>query len=139
MKYRKMRIAVSVTCGIACVLLVVLWVRSYWWADVANPLMTSRVPSMQNGTLVYNDIQVRPNRFEPDPILSRYLPRWISFSYNGFTIRGIGASIPPWAIIPPLVILASFPWIRWRFSLRTLLIATTIIGLILGLIIATTR
>ena len=34
MKYRKLRIAFSVTCGIACVLLVVLWVRSYWWVDL---------------------------------------------------------------------------------------------------------
>ena len=33
MKYRKLRIAFSATCGIACVLLVVLWVRSYWWVD----------------------------------------------------------------------------------------------------------
>jgi uncharacterized SAM-binding protein YcdF (DUF218 family) len=28
MRYRKLRIAWSVVCGIACVLLVVLWVRS---------------------------------------------------------------------------------------------------------------
>src|SRR5436309_31493 len=30
---RYLRIAFSATCGIACVLLVVLWVRSYWWYD----------------------------------------------------------------------------------------------------------
>jgi hypothetical protein len=29
MKFRKLRIAWSVFCGLACVLLVVLWVRSY--------------------------------------------------------------------------------------------------------------
>src|SRR3954471_1179816 len=33
MTYRKLRIAFSVTCGLACVLLVVLWVRSYWSSD----------------------------------------------------------------------------------------------------------
>jgi hypothetical protein len=33
MKFRKLRIAFSVTCLIACVLLIVLWVRSYWWSD----------------------------------------------------------------------------------------------------------
>ena len=33
MKFRKLRIAWSVGCGIACVLLAVLWVRSYWIAD----------------------------------------------------------------------------------------------------------
>jgi hypothetical protein len=30
MRFRKLRIAWSTTCVIACVLLLVLWVRSYW-------------------------------------------------------------------------------------------------------------
>ena len=33
MKYRKLRIAFSAACLIACVLLIVLWVRSYWRFD----------------------------------------------------------------------------------------------------------
>jgi hypothetical protein len=33
MKYRKLRIAWSVGCGIVCLLLIALWVRSYWWSD----------------------------------------------------------------------------------------------------------
>ena len=33
MRFRKLRIAFSATCLIACVLLIVLWVRSYWWVD----------------------------------------------------------------------------------------------------------
>src|SRR6476661_3879782 len=33
MRFRKLRIAWSVFCGIACVLLIVLWVRSYWVRD----------------------------------------------------------------------------------------------------------
>src|SRR6478609_241719 len=36
MRFRKLRIAWSVGCGIACVLLIVLWVRSYWWFDNVN-------------------------------------------------------------------------------------------------------
>src|SRR3954447_9768164 len=34
LKYRKLRIAWSVFWGLTCVLLVVLWVRSYWCEDV---------------------------------------------------------------------------------------------------------
>src|SRR6185436_13829213 len=34
MKYRKLRIAWSVFWGLAAVLLIVLWVRSYWWMDI---------------------------------------------------------------------------------------------------------
>src|SRR4051812_44181344 len=33
MRFRKLRIAFSVTCAIACVLLMVLWVRSNYWVD----------------------------------------------------------------------------------------------------------
>ena len=33
MRFRKLRIAFSATCLIACVLLIVLWVRSYWRSD----------------------------------------------------------------------------------------------------------
>src|SRR5690349_13539570 len=36
MKFRKLRIAWSVFWGLACVLLVVLWVRSYWCADTVS-------------------------------------------------------------------------------------------------------
>src|SRR3954464_9326953 len=30
MRFRKLRTAWSVVCGIACLLLIVLWIRSYW-------------------------------------------------------------------------------------------------------------
>ena len=41
MKYRKLRIAWSVAWGVVAVLLCVLWVRSYWWADdVTMPNVT---------------------------------------------------------------------------------------------------
>src|SRR3954449_8237078 len=35
MRFRKLRITWSVLWGLACVLLIVLWVRSYWWKDFA--------------------------------------------------------------------------------------------------------
>src|SRR6187200_769128 len=34
MRFRKLRIAWSVFWALACVLLIVLWVRSYWWCDI---------------------------------------------------------------------------------------------------------
>ena len=30
---RLLRIAFSAVCGIVCLLLIVLWIRSYWWQD----------------------------------------------------------------------------------------------------------
>ena len=42
MRFRKLRIAWSVGCAIACVLLIVLWVRSYWSADTVSVNTLSR-------------------------------------------------------------------------------------------------
>jgi hypothetical protein len=61
--------------------------------------------------------------------------RPFSWQSNGNTFY---SSLPHWSAFTCGVILTLVPWIRWHFSLRTLLIATTIIGLLLGLIIATT-
>ena len=33
MRFRKLRIAWSVGWGVACLLLIALWVRSYWWVE----------------------------------------------------------------------------------------------------------
>src|SRR5712671_2831573 len=50
MRFRKLRIAWSVACGIACVLLIVLWVRSYWWFDSAvGPISGTRFLVVSSG------------------------------------------------------------------------------------------
>ena len=42
MRYRKLRIAWSVVCGIACVLLIALWVRSYSSLDEVYGNLTGK-------------------------------------------------------------------------------------------------
>ena len=54
-------------------------------------------------------------------------------------IAGTGPAIPYWPLVFVTSLLAVAPWLPYRFSLRTLLIAITLIGLILGAIIYTTR
>jgi hypothetical protein len=51
---RYLRIAFSATCLIACVLLIVLWVRSYWWTYGvnANDGIQEFGISMERGELV---------------------------------------------------------------------------------------
>jgi hypothetical protein len=64
--------------------------------------------------------------------------RWTS---NSPVRRGLQVIVPLW--MPTtigLVLCVGLVWKHtWRFSLRTLLIAITLIGLILGFILATTR
>src|SRR3954462_321843 len=63
MRFRKLRIAWSVIWGLACVLIVVFWGRSYWYADTisSNALLGGWVADMTwcDGRLrfsAYNDI-----------------------------------------------------------------------------------
>ena len=50
-----------------------------------------------------------------------------------------GISIYFW--IPTLIFatITAAPWLRWRFSLRTLLIATTLLAVVLGLVVYLAR
>src|SRR4051812_6024482 len=56
MRFRKLRIAFSATCLIACVLLIVLWVRSYWWVEqVSLPHIHTQTVQVGYG---YGDIAI---------------------------------------------------------------------------------
>lgn len=62
----------------------------------------------------------------------------------GLTARSVGAGatgvmMPHWFVVLVVATIAALPWLRWRFSLRTLLIATTAVALALGAIVAASR
>jgi hypothetical protein len=150
---RYVRIGWTVLCGIACVLLVVLWIRSDW-----SPCCIYRINSsvrtriaIAHGEVVYtrtdfsSDLGASMNR--PWTRTSSYPESdFQGFDYNR---RGIELLIqtPIWF---PLLLMGSFsiaPWIivplirrlSWRFSLRTLLLALTVAAVVLGLIVYAVR
>jgi hypothetical protein len=130
MKYRYLRIAFSATCGIVCLLLIALWVRSYWVVGFFDQFGTSTSVAFQHGKLV---IQPRI-RYYPDglPISGK----WI----QGIVVGSV--AMPVWVSILMVFMLGVVPWapwLRWRFSLRTLLIAMTLVAAGLGLIVALSR
>jgi hypothetical protein len=148
-RYRKLRIAWSVGCGVLCLLLVVLWLRSYWRVDkVWRPTATNNgwMIWMFNGRVLSrgglgfggkNELQWSLSRPADEAPGDRSKPVF------GFSFGPRYYSMPIWfmALIsgllttaPSLNTLAKrIPWPR-RFSLRTLLIATTLIAIILGII-----
>jgi hypothetical protein len=56
---------------------------------------------------------------------------------TGETATGYAIMVPHWFPTMAIAILAAIPWLRWskRFSLRALLIATTLVALVLGLVV----
>jgi hypothetical protein len=122
--------------GVVAVLLIVLWVRSYWWSDTFEaPYFCFDSIGGQCSVEFKNTPRTSWSR-RATPI-----GIWIDApSLSDFSIvvrRSVYMAAPHWFFILLSTTLASLPWIRWsnRFSLRTLLIATTLIALVLGLIV----
>jgi hypothetical protein len=153
---RYLRIAFSVACGIACVLLIALWLRSYWWKDgvwvwyppnMAYAQATSERGSIYLVHLPFNSttrigwgMSSRPARTESSLSNKTML---------GFHFKQIGdpgtfqfiQTVPHWFPLLLVAAVGCLPWIHWskRFSLRTLLIATTLIAAVLGLVVYASR
>jgi hypothetical protein len=169
MKFCKLRIAWSIAWGVACVLLILLWVRSYWWNGSAEIRVSSTrelmVMSVQGytywGTLPDQDwnwnVSIEPldegnqtfiltSGIRTDThgiIRTGNLASNANAGLNWRGRFGFGlshspdvqfVSFPHWFLALLSAAFATAPWLRWRFSIRTLLIAMTLVAVALGLI-----
>src|SRR4029078_1018296 len=130
MRFRKLRIAWSVACGITCVLLIVLWIRSYWCMDrwlhpeagVLPNIYTSLLGDMQvvwdaeSGSAGWHHWSRPYSKAELRELDGR---SWIRrrFHSQGGACAYIG--FPHWFAVAEFATLAGIPWIQlsYRFSL----------------------
>jgi hypothetical protein len=149
MKYRKLRIAWSLGCGILCLLLIGLWALSYWWMGGVAYLTKNyreRGVSSDLGMLGLYEVRLDSEsssgvyyaRQEEAPVqMLRRSP------FGGFECAWTDDQhlirIPAWLVIVGVLMACYAPWLRWRFSLRTLLIGMTVVAVILGLVIWAAR
>jgi hypothetical protein len=141
MRFRKLRIAWSVVWGLACVLLLVVWVRSYFRLETVaytNRLNWYVGVRSERAILKFyrgNLPPVRPGW----NYTRRELPPSTFQGFHSSWKGGIGrAQVQDWLPMLILSVLAVSPWIRqlrWRFSLRTVLIAMTLVAVVLGLVV----
>lgn len=145
-----LRNAVSVVCVVACVLFLALWVRSYWRQDYAHcPLRSQDMLSLHSyqGRLWINAGQ---RSFAT----TGFFPTGWGIGSYAISQRQRNVQLPMWnyssdrlsshILLPhwlPTVILGALVAIfgirlTYRFSLRALLIATTLIALVLGLVVS---
>jgi hypothetical protein len=52
------------------------------------------------------------------------------------SLNNVPLRILHWCLVALGITLAAAPWLRWRFSLRTLLLATTLVAVLLWLFVA---
>ena len=138
MRFRKLRIAWSVFWGLAAVLLIVLWVRSYWILDSLDVNGAHRFASFRGHLFIdetFTTSGTRPKGSQHK--LLGYYVLHVVVSGGMVHPHGAGTKLPLWPLVTIVAVVAIAPWIlvipwlRWRFSLRTLLIATTIIAVLL--------
>jgi hypothetical protein len=145
MRFRKLRIAWSVWWGMVALLLIALWVRSYssyYFMQGGNALGVFRADSYRGiGKLL---VATSQKRSIPLTLFSLKTPgNSLPVDMQGFYFKigndFLSAGAPYWFHLIVTSLLAIAPWlplirIPRRFSLRTMLIATTLIAVMLGLI-----
>jgi hypothetical protein len=149
MKYRKLRIAFAIVCTIPCVLMIALWVRSYF----CHEGVTILTPIVQRGNQCTNiqtfpgvlsigsgpqlggpaiyDIQYwGPSETREDDAYYSLVPIHRPEVIGGYMVRF-------WFLVLITGAIAAVAW--WKrtisFSLRTLLIGMTVVAALLGLLI----
>jgi hypothetical protein len=146
MRFRKLRIVWSAACGIAVVLLILMWLRSRHTLDFLewsrskyggsiavtsfdgecefmfatnNKIWTGMKPGFTYVT--------RRERFAP------WAPSWTGFAVNGTNEGNHFFMAPYWFLASVGSFMTAASWFPWHFTLRTLLIATTLVAVVLEL------
>ena len=144
--FRYLRIAFSAGCGLACVLLVVLWVRSYWWMDSIvheNGHDSMTLATEPGGVVFENETYPALEVHDAWSTISERLPASTppsalpqrAFAWQNHT-NWSSLLIPYWcpALVAGLIGIA--PWVRWSraYSLRAFLMFATLVAVVIGLI-----
>jgi hypothetical protein len=141
MRFRKLRIAWSVFWGLASVLLIVLWVRSYWrieYIRAGAPPPCIEIKSAGGKFHFYRFSSAGKAFFDFESL--SYIEGDPTFATNTWdSYDSWYIVIPDWFATVAATMLGTTPWLRWRFSLRTLLIATTLVAVVLGLAVYATH
>ena len=158
---RWLRISVSAVCVVVCGLLIGLWVRSYSAPHIVSNLWAGvqfdgQIPTVKSWilysrlgqfTLVVYELPPSPGsarnrkgRFaETQNIIegiSRQNGNSLGFKYEHFPKLGAHfVKVPCWFLLSLSATFAAVPWIRWRFSLKTMLIVTAVVAVVLGIVV----
>jgi hypothetical protein len=137
--WKYLRIAVTAVSLLVCALLIVLWVRRYYspWANLnIGPFHPGAIRILQDGGCVSIGLNGEESSFD------EFL---IGTGFEGMTFRPPSFDIeatawhfyliaPIWFYLTIFATSAALPWLKWRFSLRTLLIVVTLFALFFGAI-----
>jgi hypothetical protein len=147
---RNLRIAWSAAGAIFALLLFALWVRSYNSEDRVSGHVSTvgvRLYSSRGWIVSFKNNAIPPGQYPWSIELGS--DHWLGPNDARLRISspapffGPAAtshlSIPHPTVIAIVFLLAGLPWLPWRFSLRTLLITSTVVAVALGLAVMMLR
>ncbi len=110
---------------------------SVWVGDQANYLNSNKRLFQ---VLSYTGI-IQLSATDPEPRQTDDNRGWTTIMGFGWytAATSIAVRVPCWFAVLMSATLTAVPWIRWRFSLRTLLVATTLVAVVLGLAVWAVR
>jgi hypothetical protein len=153
MNYRKLRITWSVAWGLVALLLCALWVRSYWFWDRcywpgsstgvqlnsdAGHIVLVVGPHEPSSNITAFFAESRPTYDESET----YYKNDILGFYFQSAPGGFRLDVPHWFLVVLVISISAAGWwqrLNGRFSLRTLLITTTLVAVVLGLVVYTLK
>jgi hypothetical protein len=145
-----LRSIVSATFGLICLLSVVFLVRSYTWRDrMVVPLSDARFCRIDSDRGKFEFESYEPNMGEMSFSVTAFSRKKISKGWKRFmnvpepgpgkqwrwersTTGRFFIHVPHWFVLGLTLVFAAVPWLRWRYSLRALLVATTVLAMIFG-------
>ncbi len=139
---RYLRIAASAVALATCVWLAIQWTHGPWVRRCLEWMSPTPQYLSVGSTGSALGFSVEPRYFsgaefislEPYPYYHEEpLPTKLGFLFWKDEYS-CGFFAPFWALIPLSLLLSASPWIRWTYSIRTLLITMTLIAVVLGLI-----
>jgi hypothetical protein len=138
-----LRIAVTALSLTACVLLVALWVRAYRTGDWVSGIVMGQhglVISTRSdyiSFLITDDLYDRRWTWRSYPIadMGRHEGIFGRFHIPDDDDVDPFIILPHWSLVLFAATSALLPWLSWRFSLRTLLIATTLVAVALVIMV----
>jgi len=137
MRFRKLQIAWSVGWGLLAVLLIALWVRSYWRAELASRLTNDSALTLGSDHGIVYFVHRNLTSTPTAPLGWNYAPIEVTAPAKYLELKSLPnlvmGCVPHLALVGFGIAVAAAPWLLKRYSLRTLLVATTLLAAALGL------
>lgn len=155
MKYRKLRIVWSLGWGVVCLVLIVFWARSYSRLEtISGSGRNANSVSTIKGSLIVNsggftfsadeyaDGAMTISSRKPLAGGRYFFSTTSDVSHLDYTTRGDPWTLPLWLCVAAAAAILGLPWLPWwstRYSLRTLLLITTLAAVAAGAIAYVSR